>query len=63
MMNARLPNYRLNEFPGDPAAPITFSRYLHLAGLTPGAYTLLIDVKDAMGHQSAKGQAVFTLLN
>jgi len=62
-MNVRLPNYRLLDHAGVPDAPITFSRFLHLAGLTPGDYTLSIDVHDAMGDQRTKGQAVFTLVN
>lgn len=62
LVNARLPDYHLNEYSVGPAH-ITFSRYLRLAGLSPGDYTLLIDVKDAMGHQSARGQATFSLLN
>jgi VWFA-related protein len=62
-VNARLPDYHLNESSAAPAAHITFSRYLRLAGLPPGDYTLLIDVKDARGNQSARGQATFSLLN
>jgi hypothetical protein len=63
LVNARLPAYHLNEHSVEPDARITFSRYLHLAGLSPGDYTLLINVKDATGNQSARGQATFSLLN
>ena len=62
VMNARLPNYRLNENSGDPAGPITFSRYLRLAGLSPGDYTLGIEVKDGLGNQRTHGQAAFRVM-
>jgi hypothetical protein len=63
LLNARLPSYRLNEDSGAGAGRITFSKYLHLAGLPPGNYTLVIDVKDGIGNKTARGQASFSLLN
>jgi VWFA-related protein len=62
LMNARLPSYHLNE-DSYPTSHITFSRYLHLAGLPPGSYSLVIDVRDNLGKYSARGQAAFSLVN
>jgi VWFA-related protein len=63
LLNARLPSYHVSEDPAPGTGRITFSRYLHLAGLPPGNYTLVIDVKDGLGNKAARGQASFSLLN
>jgi VWFA-related protein len=63
LVNAKLPRYRVTEDPGDAAPHITFARYLHLTGLSAGNYSLIVDVKDALGSQTARGQAPFSLVN
>jgi hypothetical protein len=62
LVNARLPSYHLNE-DSDQTSHITFSRFLHLAGLPPGSYSLVIEVRDNLGKYSARGQAAFSLVN
>jgi len=62
-VNVKLPNYHVNEYSGDPTPHLTFSRFLRLSGLPPGNYTLLIDVKDGVGNQNARGQATFNVVN
>lgn len=62
-MNAKLPSYHVTEYSGDPTPHVTFSRFLRLSGLAPGNYTLLIDVKDGLGNQNARGQAAFNVVN
>jgi hypothetical protein len=62
-MNAKLPSYHVNQYSSDPTPHVTFSKFLRLSGLAPGNYTLLIDVKDAVGNQNARGQATFNVVN
>ncbi|HXG90983.1 MAG TPA: VWA domain-containing protein [Blastocatellia bacterium] len=63
LVNVRLPSYQVSESPAEQNPRITFTRFLHLAGLPPGNYTLVVSVKDALGNQSARGQATFSLVN
>lgn len=63
LTKARLPTFHLNELFDGPAAHITFSRYVRLAGLPPDNYTLVVDVKDDLGNQRARAQAAFSLSN
>jgi hypothetical protein len=63
VVNAKLPGYRLNEYSAEPLPHITFSKYLRLAGLQPGNYTLVIDVRDGLSNQSTRGRATFSLVN
>jgi hypothetical protein len=62
-VNARLPSYHLHEYFSEPTPHITFSRYMRLAGLSTGDYTLVVDVKDALGNQRTQGQASFSLVD
>jgi hypothetical protein len=62
-MNAKLPSYHVNEYSGDPTPHVTFSKFLRLSGLAPGKYTLLVDVKDSLGNQNARGEANFQVVN
>lgn len=58
-----LPEYHLDEIVSDPVPHITLSRYLQLAGLEPGHYSLVFQVDDALTHKSESAQAVFTVVN
>jgi len=62
-MNAKLPSYHVTEYSGEPTPHVTFSKFLRLSGLTPGNYTLSIDVKDGLGNQNTRGQATFNVVN
>jgi VWFA-related protein len=61
-VNAALPAFDVTDNPDGPGANLTFCRFLRLAGLTPGDYTLVIDVKDALGNQTARREADFALV-
>ncbi|HEY9233151.1 MAG TPA: hypothetical protein VIS78_13440, partial [Blastocatellia bacterium] len=62
-MNARLPRYLTTDYVAAPVPHLTFARFLHLAGLAPGNYTLVIEAKDSLGKRTARGQADFELVN
>jgi VWFA-related protein len=62
-VNAALPAFEVKDNPDGPGGQITFCRFLKLAGLTPGNYTLGFDVKDALGNQMARREAAFTIVN
>lgn len=62
-VSVRLPRYSLNDFLTDPVPHITLTRYLKLAGLEPGDYSLLVAVKDFLGSQTARAQASFSVVN
>ncbi|HEY6331834.1 MAG TPA: VWA domain-containing protein [Blastocatellia bacterium] len=61
-VNANLPSFDVTDNAG-PDAGLTFCRFLRLAGLKPGDYTLVFDVKDAVGNQTARRQTNFTIIN
>jgi VWFA-related protein len=62
-VNAALPGFEVTDNPDGTGERITFCRFVRLAGLTPGDYTLAIDVKDAPGNQTARREADFTIVN
>lgn len=62
-LNARLPRYQATDYAAAPVPHLTFARFLHLAGLAAGNYTLVIDVKDSLGNKTARGQADFEMVN
>ncbi len=62
-VNVRLPSYRLNQNVYQPLPHITFARYIQLAGLQAGNYTLVVRVKDALAHQEQNAQAAFSVIN
>jgi VWFA-related protein len=61
-VNTALPAFDVTDNPDGPVAHLTFCRFLRLAGLTPGDYTLVIDVKDALGNQTARREADFAIV-
>jgi VWFA-related protein len=61
-VNTALPSFNVTDNPDGPAAHLTFCRFLKLPGLTPGDYTLVIDVKDALGNQTARREADFAIV-
>jgi VWFA-related protein len=62
-VNAGLPGFEIKDDAEAGAPQITFCRFLHLAGLRPGDYTLVIDAKDALGNQEARREAAFRVVN
>jgi VWFA-related protein len=61
-INANLPSFDVADSAGSNTG-LTFSRFLRLSGLRPGDYTLVFDVKDTVGNQTARRQANFTIVN
>ena len=57
----RLPSYELNESTGGTAARLTLARYLQLAGLKPGDYTLSVETRDRTANRTVRGEASFTV--
>jgi len=62
-VNAGLPRFHLNEAPGGVIPHLTFSKFLRLTGLQPGNYSMVFEVKDGVGNQSARGEAAFKVIN
>ncbi|HKV42962.1 MAG TPA: VWA domain-containing protein, partial [Blastocatellia bacterium] len=60
---AGLPNFTVTDAPAGSVRHVTFCRFLRLAGLKPGSYTLVVDAKDVLGNQSARGEAGFIVIN
>ncbi len=58
---AKLPEYRIAGTP-DEEAKLTLSRFVELAGLTPGGYSVLIEVTDNIGHEVDRTLAPFTIV-
>ena len=63
VVNAGLPHFQVNDSPGDAFPRITFCRFLHLTGLRPGSYSLVITVKDRLGNKTTSGEAAFSVVN
>ncbi len=62
-VNVRLPQYALNA-PADGQPPrLTVARYVQLAGLRPGDYALVVEVKDGVANRAERTQAAFTVAN
>ena len=63
-VNAQLPRFRVNEYVAEPIPHITVARYLQLAGLAPGTYSLVVDVRDnGRVGQTARAQTAFSVVN
>jgi hypothetical protein len=58
-----LPHFQLTDSPGDGFPRITFCRFLHLAGLQPGNYSLVINVKDRLANGEVRGETAFAVVN
>ena len=58
-----LPHFQLKDSPGDAFPHITFCRFLHLAGLQPGNYSLVINVNDRLANKTAQGEAAFAVVH
>jgi VWFA-related protein len=62
-VNAGLPSFHVTDAPDPSTSRITFCRFLHLNGLAPGEYRLVVNVKDALGNRSTQEEAPFRVLN
>jgi VWFA-related protein len=60
--SARLPSFEVTDNPDGVDSSLTFCRFLRLTGLSPGDYTLVVDVKDAVGNQTASREAKFSIV-
>jgi hypothetical protein len=57
-----LPGFRLTQAELNPVPRITVARYLQLAGLEPGDYSLVVQVKDALTERVELAQASFAVI-
>jgi len=62
-VNVGLPHFQLKDSPADGFPRITFCRFLHLTGLQPGSYNLVINVKDRLAGKEARGETRFEVVN
>ena len=62
-VNLHVPGYRLAQPVAEPVPHITVARFVQLAGLTAGDYSLVINVHDALAGQSQSAHASFTVVN
>ena len=57
-----LPEYRLTEAEPKPVPHITAARYMQLAGLEPGDYSLVVQVRDVLANRTTLAQSPFTVV-
>jgi len=57
-----LPSFRLTQAEPKPIPRITVARYLQLAGLEPGDYSLVVQVKDSLTERVELAQASFAVI-
>lgn len=62
-VSARLPQYQLQESFTGPQPRLTFAKLLKLAGLSPGEYSLVVEVRDNLGDRVERALAHFSLAN
>lgn len=62
-VNLNLPSYRLSQPVMEAPPRVTVARFVQLAGLTKGDYTLVVNVQDALAGQSQSAHASFTVSN
>jgi VWFA-related protein len=62
-VNLNIPGYRLSQPVVEPVPHVTVARFVQLAGLTAGDYSLVINVRDALAGQSLSAHASFTVSN
>ena len=55
-------DYVLTDIQPQPVAHLTFAEYIKLAGLAPGNYTAMIEIKDMVTRKSARQEAPFTIV-
>jgi VWFA-related protein len=62
-VNLNIPGYRLSQPVTEPVPHVTVARFVQLAGLTAGDYSLVINVRDTLAGQSLSAHASFTVSN
>jgi VWFA-related protein len=55
-------DYVLTEMQAQPVPHLTFAEYIKLAGLAPGNYNAMIEIKDMVTRKSVKQEAPFTIV-
>lgn len=55
-------DYVLTEIDNEPVPHLTFAEYIRLTGMTPGRYTVTIEVKDMVSKKLTKQEASFVLV-
>ena len=59
--NLNVPEYHLTQPVMQPIPHVTIARYVQLAGLAPGEYSLAISVKDTITGRTETAHAPFTV--
>ncbi|HKO62029.1 MAG TPA: VWA domain-containing protein [Pyrinomonadaceae bacterium] len=54
-------NYELTQLETEPVPHLTFAKYVKLAGLAPGKYSVVIDVNDVVQNKAARQEAQFLI--
>jgi hypothetical protein len=62
-VNLNVRAYRLSQPVTKPLPHATVARFLQLAGLTPGDYSLVVNVRDVLTGQTQSAHASFTVVN
>lgn len=62
-VNLNIPGYKVSQPVAEPVPHVTVARFVQLAGLTAGEYSLVINVHDALAGQSQSAHASFTVVN
>ncbi|HEV2234883.1 MAG TPA: VWA domain-containing protein [Terriglobia bacterium] len=62
-VNVQLPRFELNQSVPEPIPHITLARFIQLAGLQAGNYSLVFQVKDAFAKKVESAQVAFTVAN
>ncbi len=57
-----LPEYSLTDAASGPVPHMTVARFVRLAGLDPGDYSLVVQVKDRLANRTEMAQASFTVV-
>jgi VWFA-related protein len=62
-IDLKLPAYRLSQPVNETLPRVTVARYVQLAGLSAGDYSLVVNVRDAVAGKSQTAHAAFTVVN
>lgn len=62
-VSLHVPAYRLSQPVSEPLPHVTIARFLQLAGLAPGDYSLVVNVRDTLAGRAQSAHASFSVVN
>jgi VWFA-related protein len=62
-VDLKLPPYHLSQTVSEMLPHVTVARFIQLAGLAEGDYSLVVSVRDALAGRSTSAHAAFTVIN